>query len=102
MPTRAQLETLLASDPDDTFLLYAHAKACAGEGDIATALRQLDEVLKRDPKHVAACFQKGQVLAEQGQTAEATAILTRGIAVAREVGDEHAASEMQGFLESLE
>ena len=101
MPTRAQLEALLESDPDDTFLLYAHAKACAGEGDTATALKQFDEVLRRDPRHVPAYFQKGQVLAEAGQTSEAKAVLTQGIAAARDVGDDHAEAEMQGFLETL-
>jgi predicted Zn-dependent protease len=102
MPTRAQLEELLKSEPEDVFLLYAHAKACVGEGDIATGLRQFDEVLRRDAKHVATYFQKGQVLAEQGQTAEAVAILKQGIQVAREVKDNHAESEMRGFLESLQ
>ncbi len=101
MPTRDQLEELLQSDPEDTFLLYAHAKACAAEGDVETALRQFDEVLKRDPRHVATYFQKGQVLAEQSRNAEAAAILNRGIAVAKEVGDDHAEAEMQGFLETL-
>lgn len=96
------MEALLQSDPDDTFLLYAHAKACASEGDVETALQQFDEVLKRDVKHVPAYFQKGQVLADQGQTAEAIIIITQGISVAREVGDDHAESEMRGFLETLE
>ena len=102
MPTRAQLEELLKSDPEDVFLLYAHAKACASEGDVETGLKQFDEVLKRDAKHVATYFQKGQVLAEAGQTAEAIAVLTQGIQVAREVKNDHAESEMRGFLDSLQ
>lgn len=102
MPTRAQLEELLKSDPEDVFLLYAHAKACVSEGDVAMGLHQFDEVLKRDAKHVATYFQKGQVLAEQGQTAEAIAVLKQGIQVAREVKNDHAESEMRGFLESLQ
>jgi predicted Zn-dependent protease len=102
MPTRAQLEELLQSDPEDTFLLYAHAKACVTEGDVETALQQFDEVLKRDAKHVATYFQKGQVLAEQARNAEAVAVITQGIAVAREVRNDHAESEMRGFLETLE
>lgn len=101
MPSRAQLEELLKSDPEDTFLLYAHAKACVGEGDVESGIRQFDEVLKRDPKHVAAYFQKGQALAEDGQTDAARDAITQGIAVAKEVGDDHAREEMQGFLESL-
>ena len=102
MPTRAQLEELLKSDPEDVFLLYAHAKACVNEGDVETGLRQFDEVLKRDAKHVATYFQKGQVLAESGQTPEAIAVLTEGIRVAKEVKNDHAESEMRGFLESLQ
>lgn len=102
MPTRAQLEALLQSEPDDVFLLYAHAKACVNEGDVATGLKQFDAVLSRDAQHVATYFQKGQVLAEEGQTAEAIAILTQGIQVARAVKNDHAESEMRGFLESLQ
>ena len=102
MPSRAQLEELLKSEPDDTFLLYAHAKACVSEGDVETGLRQFDKVLKRDAKHVATYFQKGQVLAEQGRTAEARTVVKEGIQVARDVKDDHAESEMRGFLESLE
>ena len=101
MPSRLQLEELLKSDPDDTFLLYAHAKACASEGDAAMAYQQFDAVLQRDPKHVATYFQKGQVLADNGQTQEAIAIVTQGIRVAQEVGDAHAEGEMRGFLDSL-
>jgi predicted Zn-dependent protease len=101
MPTRNQLEELLKSDPEDVFLLYAHAKACVSEGDVEMGLRQFDEVLKRDEKHVATYFQKGQVLAEAGRTDEAIAALTQGIQVAREVKNDHAESEMRGFLEAL-
>ncbi len=102
MPTRAQLEELLKSDPEDTFLLYAHAKACVNEGDVAKGLSQFEEVLKRDPKHVAAYFQKAQVLAEHSETNEARQVVTQGIEVAHEVGDAHAEEEMRGFLASLE
>ncbi len=102
MPSRAQLEELLKSEPDDTFLLYALAKAYVSEGDVAMGLAQFDEVLKRDPKHVPAHFQKGQVLAEDGQTDAAREILNQGIQVAKEVGDDHALGEMLDFLASLE
>ena len=101
MPTRAQLEELLKSEPDDTFLLYALAKACVGEGDVESGLQQFDDVLRRDPKHVAAYFQKGQVLAENGRTEAAREVIVQGIAAAQEVGDDHAEEEMRGFLDSL-
>lgn len=102
MPSRMQLEELLEAEPDDTFLLYAHAKACVSEGDIEAGLKQFDEVLKRDEKHVATYFQKGQVLAEQGRAKEARAIVTQGITVAQQVGDSHAEEEMRGFLDTVD
>lgn len=101
MPRREQLEQLLQSEPDDVFLNYGLAKALASEGDIDAALRQFDRVLVLDPDYVAAWFQKGQTLADSGQTEAAREALRRGIDVARRVGDRHAEGEMIGFLESL-
>ena len=102
MPRREQLEELLKADPDDVFLHYALAMACAAEGDTAAGLERLQAVIDRDPDYVAAYFQKGKLLAEQGETAEARSVVQRGIAAARRVGDRHAESEMIGFLDLLE
>lgn len=101
MPKREQLEQMLQSNPDDLFLQYALAMACINEGDASAGLERLDEVLRRDPDYVAAWFQKGQLLAEEGQPDAAREALQRGIEVARKVGDAHAEEEMTGFLETL-
>jgi predicted Zn-dependent protease len=98
---RAQIEEMLKSDPDDLFLHYARAMACATEGDTQAALAGFDEVIRRDPHHVPAHFQKGRALAEAGRTKEAADVLTAGIAVAQRTGDTHAAAEMREFLEML-
>jgi thioredoxin-like negative regulator of GroEL len=101
MPKRAQIEEMLKSDPDDVFLLYARAMACVGEGDLEAALAGFDDVIRRDPRHVPARFQKGRALAEAGRTEEAAEVLTAGITVARQTGDAHAEREMREFLDLL-
>jgi tetratricopeptide (TPR) repeat protein len=101
MPRREQLEEMLKADPDDTFLHYALAMQCASEGDVPAALQRLQQVIERDADYVAAYFQKGQLLAEQGDIEQARQIVTCGITVARKVGDTHAEAEMTGFLEML-
>lgn len=92
---------MLEDDPEDAFLNYALAKELHAEGDLGGSLAQYDRVIERHPDYVPAYFQKGQLLAEQGETAAARDVLRRGIAVARNVGDSHAAGEMAAFEESL-
>jgi thioredoxin-like negative regulator of GroEL len=102
MSRREQLEEMLRADPDDVFLNYALAMECAGAGEIDDALERLDGVIARDPDYVAAYFQKGQILAREGETDAASEVLRKGIETARRTGDTHAEGEMAGFLEAIE
>lgn len=101
MPRRAQIEELLKADPHDPFLKYALAKELASEGDVPAALAAFDRVIDEHPDYVPAYFQQGQTLAGEGEADAAREVLTRGIAVARRVGDAHAAGEMAAFLDTL-
>jgi len=101
MPSREQLEQLLADDPTDVFLIYAVAMACASEGDADEAIERLGKLLEEQPDYVPAWFQRGQLLAGADRVQEAREVLVEGIGVARRVGDAHAEGEMIEFLESL-
>ena len=101
MPRREQLEEMLETDPDDVFLLYAVAMAYSSEGDDETCLQRLEQLISANPDYVAAYFQSGQLLAKNGRIEEARPMIERGIQTARQVGDQHAESEMTGFLETL-
>jgi len=101
MPSREQLEQLLAADPTDVFLAYAVAMACASEGDASEAIGKLAELVEDQPDYVPAWFQRGQLLAGANRVEEAREVLAEGIGVARRVGDSHAEGEMTEFLESL-
>lgn len=101
MPKREQVERLLKDDPRDPFLNYALAMAYESEGRSEDAIAQFRRLLAIDANHVAGYFQLGQSLAKTGAVEEARAVLTTGIDVAARVGDQHAQSEMSGFLDTL-
>jgi thioredoxin-like negative regulator of GroEL len=98
---RQQIEEQLAEDPNDPFLRYGLAMEHLGAGDTEAALRCLRDLIALDAGYVPAYQQCAQALARLGRTGEAADVFRRGIAAARQKGDEHAASEMQGMLDSL-
>jgi predicted Zn-dependent protease len=105
MSTRSrkeQIEAMLKAEPQDSFLRYALAMEYAGEGEAATAVQRLKELLGDDPTYVPAYLQCGQLLLKQGHSGEARTILERGIDAAMRANDQHAAGEMQGLLLSME
>ena len=101
MPSREQLEQLLAADPTDVFLAYAVAMAFASEGNPGEAIDRLAALVEEHADYVPAWFQRGQLLAGEGREQQARDVLIEGVAVARRVGDSHAEGEMTEFLESL-
>jgi predicted Zn-dependent protease len=98
---RQQIEAMLRDEPNDPFLRYALAMEYASEGADAEAERQFQQLLADAPDYVAGYFQYGQLLARAGRVAEARHVLERGIAAARQTGDQHAADEMRGLLLSF-
>lgn len=104
-PRMDKIEAMLADDPDDAFLRYSLGMEHASAGDDESAVRVFRELiaLKPDDKDaVPAYHMAGQALNRLGREAEAAAVLRAGIAVARRVGDSHAAGEMDGLLATLE
>ncbi len=102
MSRREQLEALLADSPEDTFLRYALAMEFASEGDHEKSLELHQELINGEPPYVPSFFMSGQQLAILDRPESAREVLTRGIAEARQQGDNHAAAEMSEFLTSLE
>jgi predicted Zn-dependent protease len=98
---KQQLEEMLALEPGDSFLRYGLAMEYTGAGQDGEAIRCLRELLDRDAGYVPAYLQAGQALIRQGADDEAREVLRAGIGAAKRAGDEHAAGEMAGFLESL-
>jgi len=94
------LKKLIQMDPSDTFSVYALGLEYL-ENDPPQALSQFQRVLELDPKYVAAYFQLGKLRFDLGEEEAATEWLEKGILVAEEVKDFHAAGEMQDFLDQM-
>ena len=99
---KQQIEEMLAEDPNDPFLRYGLAMEHVSAGDDEQALRCLEDLLRIDPSYVPAYLQAGQALCRLERPDEARAVYRAGIAQAQRKNDDHAAREMQGFLEGLE
>jgi Tfp pilus assembly protein PilF len=98
---RQQLEALLADDPKDPFLRYGIAMEYSSEGDVETALRWLKDLIEVKPDYVPAYLQAGQALVRLDREEEARAVYRAGIALAKKMGDAHAAGEMEQFLDGI-
>lgn len=102
MSRREKLQQLLQDDPNDPFLHYGLANELLKEGDTGEGLQVLADVMSRFPDYVAAYFKSGQAMAEAGDNESARTVVTKGIEVAKRVGNDHAAAEMTEFLQMLD
>jgi Tfp pilus assembly protein PilF len=98
---KQQLEELLADDPNDAFLRYGLAMEYSSAGDDEGAIRTLHGMIADKIDYVPAYQQAGQIFMRLDRLDEARDAFQQGIALARRVGDAHAAGEMEGFLDTL-
>jgi tetratricopeptide (TPR) repeat protein len=96
-----QIRQMLESDAQDVFLNFALAMEYVKENRVDEAVAQFERVCEIDSKYVPAYFQKANTLADAGRPDEAKEVLTRGIEIANEIGDHHAAAEMSDVLKLL-
>jgi tetratricopeptide (TPR) repeat protein len=105
MPAKSRkemLEEMLREDPEDAFVRYGLAMEYVGAGENESAWRCFQEMFALTPEYVPAYLQAGQLLVRMGRPEEAREVFQHGIAVARQQRDEHAAGEMEAFLQQLE
>jgi predicted Zn-dependent protease len=99
---RIMLEQSLAEDPADPFLRYGLAMQCLRDGDIDEGRKGLLALIADRPDDQIAAYQQlGQSYVDSGETAPAVATLRIGIMKAQQVGDFHAAGEMQQILNGV-
>ena len=97
-----KLAKMLEREPDDTFLIYGLALEHKKLGDSARAIELLDRVIQIDPGYCYAYFQKGAVLESNGDNESAKSVYRAGIDAAKQKGDAHAQSEIEGALAMIE
>jgi cytochrome c-type biogenesis protein CcmH/NrfG len=98
---KEQIEEMLAADPNDVELRYMLAMEHASAGDDEGAARCFAELIERSPDYPPGYHQGARALVRLNRLGEACALLERGIPVALQQGNSHAAGEMQELLDSL-
>ena len=98
---RQKLEEFLAQNPNDAFARYGVALDCFRQGELDTADSHFRALLQNNPDYVPAYQMYAQMLAQSERIDEAKSVLTKGIASAIRVGNQHARSEMEGHLADL-
>ena len=99
MNTRlAQLEVLLAEDPNDVFVRYGIALEHFKLGQSDKAITLLKNLIESDASYVPAYFKLGQWFSEMDVIDEAKTFLENGIEQAKIQGDTKAIQEMRELL----
>ena len=99
MPSREQLEKLLAAEPDDLFLNFALAMELAKSETKEPALQRFRRVIELEADYSPAYYQQGRLLLTMERPDEPRTVLTAGVQAARRSDDQHAAAEMNDLLE---
>lgn len=97
-----QLNSLLDSSPNDPFLLYAIAKEHEGMGDVASAMASYANLYTHHPDYVGAYYHYAKLLEKQEKYEEALGIYSKGMQVAKKIGDQHAHGELANAKLNLE
>ena len=101
-PRLAQIEAMLAEEPNDPELRYMLAMERVSLGDDAGAAQAFRDLIAIAPEYPPAYHMGGRTLQRLGRIGEARSLLEQGIPIALRIGNDHAAGEMQGLLDSLD
>jgi len=99
---RQKLEAMLLASPNDQMLRYMLAMELDKEAEHNRSLELFGSLMNEAPPYVPAFLMAGQLLARLERLEEARSAYRTGILEAERQGNDHAAGEMNGFLQSLE
>ncbi|MDP4129782.1 MAG: hypothetical protein Q8918_11105 [Bacteroidota bacterium] len=96
-----KLLEFLKDAPDDPFLNHALALEYIKQGADETAKQLFLEILAREPRYIGSYYHLARLLERTGDTSSAINWYEKGMAMARETGDQHAYNELQAAYEDL-
>ncbi len=96
-----KLKEYLQASPNDNFLLHALALEYVKMGDDAEARELFEDILERDEKYVGSYYHLAKLLERTGENELAIKWCQRGMAAAKEAGDNHSYNELQAAYEDL-
>lgn len=96
-----KLKEFLRSSPDDNFLQHALALEYIKLGDEAAARALFEKILAADAGYIGSYYHLAKLLERTGNNEEAIQWYEKGMAAAKQSGDQHAYNELQGAYEDL-
>lgn len=97
-----QLLGYLEDQKDDSFILFAIAKEYESMEEYEKAEERYKYLRSVNPKYVGLYYHLGQLQEELEKQDEALVTYVEGIAVAKDIKDQHALSELQSVKTNLE
>jgi Tfp pilus assembly protein PilF len=96
-----QLKKFLEANPTDSFLKHALALEYIKVGNDETARQVFEELLADEPGYVGSYYHLGKLFERIGNNDKAIEWYQKGMAIAKEKGEQHAFGELRGAWEEL-
>jgi len=96
-----KLQEYLATSPADSFLQHALALEYIKIGEDDKARKLFEEILDRDVAYVGSYYHLAKLLERTGNNEEAIKWYEKGMAAAKQAGDQHSYNELQAAYEDL-
>lgn len=93
---------LYKKEPDDSFLIYGIALEYKSKKKYTEAENYFKLLIEKDSSYVPAYMQYAILKEEINEIDRAKELYTEGIKLAKQKGDNHAAKEMEDFLDDLD
>src|SRR3954453_23375458 len=96
-----KLKEFLLTSPADSFLQHALALEHIKIGEDGEAKMLFENILQRDPTYVGSYYHLAKLLERTGNNEEAIQWYEKGMAAAKQAGDQHSYNELQAAYEDL-
>jgi tetratricopeptide (TPR) repeat protein len=98
----AQLQEMLRSEPNDTFLIYAMAQEYMAATDFTTALTWFSRLHTGQPDYLPTYYHYGLALLQCAEEEKALQVWREGEALALKTGDRKTAAEIHELLSDFD
>ena len=96
-----KLQDFLLVNPADSFIQHALALEYIKMGNDAEARKIFETLLEREPGYVGSYYHLAKLLERNGDTELAIKWYEKGMAEAKQAGENHAYGELRGAYEEL-
>ncbi len=96
------IETMLETNPKDSFLHYAAALEHQKNGDVGASIKIIQKIIKNDPEYLASYYTLGKMLEDKGKMEEAVDVYKAGKSVAKKQNDSKTLGELAEALMLLD